>query len=695
MSPNPRVLTETAPTAAEMESGLTVPGAETQEASSLRIEMATPTQNGSRPRAPMPPITANPSPFIDEVATMPTRDLHGYAFPGMDSIEGPKMAKMADSAPLATAATPEVEAARAEAAAAKAALAEAEAAVTSANDSKQQAEAELAQLRAQSSSEQESSAAKAEMERTLVAANAAKAQAEEAKEKAEQDKAAAEAELAQLRAQSQDLKSRTSSEVAAAQAEADRALNAAAEAKAKAQTEIAQADAEAQDAKARATAAVQGAKAQADAEAAAAVQRANEVKAQAEADIAAAEAEATAAKERIRAELEETESKPKKVKAVRASQDASPQALIETVPAGAPATGAASADEPVLTEWLPVDESFYTPPTGPYRIGSGDVLEFKVFSDPLLDREVTVRYDGHVSLPLVPDMQVEDLTREEAEAQIRKAYGSVFRTPQLSLLVKQTASKTFGVIGDIETPGIYPYLRPTSLIEAVSLAGGLRRRNSSSSTGGFVGVTGQLTKAFVIRHREGERLVVQFDLRQLGNPGAHSADAPIYPGDLLYVPEGVNLVYLLGESANPVIVELTEGMTLLQMLSLSGGFNASTARLRNVVVMRQLDSENTRIMNVNVREILRTGQDIKLSPGDVIYIPQKWTVRLSEFVGRFTGSVSPVLDMYTSAVDAYFAVDSARAGLETEEVSRTLKRLADIEQFGSSTQNIFDLFGTP
>ena len=286
-------------------------------------------------------------------------------------------------------------------------------------------------------------------------------------------------------------------------------------------------------------------------------------------------------------------------------------------------------------------------------------------------------------------------TREEAEQAIREAYFRVFRDPQISLLVRETGSKTFTVVGDIQTPGIYPYTQATRLIEAISVAGGLRNRNSSSSVGGFVGITGQLTKAFVIRHTGGERQVAQYDLRGLGNPGAHAADVPILPGDLIYLPEGVNLVYLLGESRNPIIVELTEGMTMLQLLSMSGGFNSSTARLRGVVLMRQVDDENTQIMTVNVRHILKTGRDVVLQPGDIIYLPQKKLVRLEEFIRRFTGSVSPVLQLYTSAVDAYYAKDIVDNLLESPPENNTLRVLNELEQFGTSTQNIVDLFGAP
>jgi len=108
---------------------------------------------------------------------------------------------------------------------------------------------------------------------------------------------------------------------------------------------------------------------------------------------------------------------------------------------------------PRLSAFRPVDPQIHESYFGDYLIGAGDILEFESFNDPNLSRELTVRYDGFVSLPLIPDMRVEDHTREEAEAKIREAYRRIFRDPQLSLLVRETASKTYAVIGDIEEPG--------------------------------------------------------------------------------------------------------------------------------------------------------------------------------------------------------------------------------------------------
>lgn len=294
---------------------------------------------------------------------------------------------------------------------------------------------------------------------------------------------------------------------------------------------------------------------------------------------------------------------------------------------------------------------------GEYRLDAGDSVEFLSFDNENLNREVTIRYDGQISLPLIPDIEVGGQTRAEAEQTVRDAYTAVFRDPEISLTVLDPKSKTYTVLGDVENPGRYPYLRKTSLLEALSEAGGLER---VSNNGGnrFIAIAGQITKAFIIRTVDGERHVEAFDLRGIGEEGAHAGDTPIYYGDVVYVPEGVNLVYLMGENRTPTIIELTEGLTLVQMLGLAGGFNESTGRLKEVVLLRNIDEENTELHLINLRAIFKNkGSDVRLQPGDVVYIPRKRILRLQEFVQRFTGSISPLLDLYTTAITSFFRYD--------------------------------------
>ena len=312
------------------------------------------------------------------------------------------------------------------------------------------------------------------------------------------------------------------------------------------------------------------------------------------------------------------------------------------------------------------------PSADEYRIGPGDVLDFRSFDDESLSGQIVVRYDGHISLPLIPDLCVQGATREEATERVREAYFAEFIDPRISLSIVEPHSKIYYVMGNVSQPRDYPYVRPITLLDAINTAGGPRLNQRGGDS--FVGSQGQLTVALIIRHVNGEREVMKCDLSDLATPGAHASDTPVYPNDIVYVPEGVNLVYVLGEVGRPGVFQLTEDMTLLQLLASAGGPLEQTGRLREVVLMRDVDEANTAVQLINYRELLKTGADMPLEAGDILYVPRKRLTQLSEFVKRFTGSVSPILSLYMQAYDAWytdkrynqlFDDDSSTGGLQT------------------------------
>lgn len=288
-----------------------------------------------------------------------------------------------------------------------------------------------------------------------------------------------------------------------------------------------------------------------------------------------------------------------------------------------------------------------------YRIGPGDSLFFRSFDDESLSTEVVVRYDGHISLPLIPDVDVSGSTRDEATKLVREAYGAFYSEPLVSLSIRQAGSRTYTVIGEVNQPSEYTYTRPISLLDTITLAGGLRTNRSGGDS--FVGSQGQLVKAYIIRIRNGEREVNEYDLRALRDQGPHPSQTPVLPGDIVYVPEGVNLVYILGESRRSDVFALRQGMTLLQLLADAGGFNEDTARLRKVILMREISATETEILHINIRQIFKTGFDPKLQAGDIIYVPRKPLVNAQAFVQRFTGTVSPILSLYSQSIDVIYS----------------------------------------
>lgn len=320
-----------------------------------------------------------------------------------------------------------------------------------------------------------------------------------------------------------------------------------------------------------------------------------------------------------------------------------------------------------------------------YRIGAGDVLDFRSFDDPLLSRQVVVRYDGHVSLPLIPDVQVNGKTRAEALEILEEAYAEYFNDPFISLSIVAVESKVYSVMGDVSRPAIYPYTHPITLLDAINTAGGMRINTRAGDT--FVASQGQLTKAVIIRSAEGQREVIEYDLRGLQEPGHHQSQAPVYPGDVVYIPEGVNLVYLVGEVRRPEPFQMSENMTLMELMVRAGGVVESTARRSDVVLIRQIDPERTQVQRIDFKRVLKTGVSPRLRPGDVVYVPRKRLVRLQEFVGRITGTISPILSVYEQLYSAYYADQRwdqiINSDIDTSNTLALQQLLRDLDTIGN------------
>jgi polysaccharide export outer membrane protein len=292
---------------------------------------------------------------------------------------------------------------------------------------------------------------------------------------------------------------------------------------------------------------------------------------------------------------------------------------------------------------------------GEYRIGPGDTLDFQLLDDTQMNREVKVRYDGYISLPQIDDLKVAGLTRAEATESLSRGYQEVYNKPHLSLTVKEAASKSFSILGDVESPGEYPYTRPISVLDALNIGGGPRINTTSGDT--YIGAQGQLSKAFVIRHQDGKREVHEYDLSGIRQQGENPSDAPVLPGDVVYLPEGMNLVYVMGETLKPGVFPLVEGMSVLELLARAGGANEKTGRMHGVMLLRQVDAENTEAMLIDLRKCLDTGQSPKLQAGDILYVPRGKLVALHDTLMRFTQlaeTVSPLLNLYSQGFDAFY-----------------------------------------
>ena len=111
--------------------------------------------------------------------------------------------------------------------------------------------------------------------------------------------------------------------------------------------------------------------------------------------------------------------------------------------------------------------------TNDYIIGPQDVLEISVWRNPDLSRQVSVRPDGRISLPLIGDVVAVGLTTGALKDAITEKLKDYKENPTVAIVVQQVNSYYMYVQGAVGQQGRYPLLTRTSLIQAITLAGGL------------------------------------------------------------------------------------------------------------------------------------------------------------------------------------------------------------------------------
>lgn len=108
-----------------------------------------------------------------------------------------------------------------------------------------------------------------------------------------------------------------------------------------------------------------------------------------------------------------------------------------------------------------------------YKIKEGDSLQISVWGEETLHKEVKVLPDGSITFPLAGRIDVVDATAAEVEKRVTEKLKTYLPDPQVTVAVSNIDGNRVFVLGKVMKPGPVLMTGPMTVMQALSLAGGL------------------------------------------------------------------------------------------------------------------------------------------------------------------------------------------------------------------------------
>ncbi len=296
---------------------------------------------------------------------------------------------------------------------------------------------------------------------------------------------------------------------------------------------------------------------------------------------------------------------------------------------------------------------FEGPPNQEYTLGAGDEISITFNGRPEMDAKRIVGPDGRITLPPAGAISVADKTREQAAQVIAASLSPFYTRLDVTVGVDKYTSNRVLLLGAVERPGPVAFDSPPTLLEVLTIGGGVYRQNQVNTIPSPEG-SGQLLKlpsaniAYSVPEQcaiyRGSEQVMWVDLKGLLDQGSTLADLRLKRGDVIYVPAASErYVSVLGQVTHPGALLLDRNTTLPKLLAEAGGITALAGKNPNIQIVSKADGKSR---TISFKALLQPGAlDLTLKSGDVIYVAESGFNSATYVLER----LSPLISIFTTA----------------------------------------------
>jgi polysaccharide export outer membrane protein len=290
-------------------------------------------------------------------------------------------------------------------------------------------------------------------------------------------------------------------------------------------------------------------------------------------------------------------------------------------------------------------------------IGTGDLLHIDVFDVPELSRDIRVSDTGDISYPLIPGkIQTAGQTTFQLEEKLERLLieNGLVSHPQVSVFLKEQNSQPISIVGAVAHPMVYQVIRPTTLLEVLTAAGGITDDAASDViiTRPAPPTEAKMEPASAQDNPPKSQQTIAIRLQDLLESGDPVFNIPVYGGDVITVAHA-GIVYVMGsgvaQQGGYVMQNHGEQITVLKALALAHGLTGF-AKPDNAVIMRlnpvtgQKDAIPVHIKKIENRKM----DDVALKSNDILYVPDSVGLKMLAKGGEAALGMGTQIAVYRS-----------------------------------------------
>ena len=274
-------------------------------------------------------------------------------------------------------------------------------------------------------------------------------------------------------------------------------------------------------------------------------------------------------------------------------------------------------------------------PDGTYVLDTLDEIDIEFILDPGLNRKVTIRPDGRITLPGIGDVRAAGLTPEQLSKRLEKEYleREIFTKDETRGALENYRRVTVSVTNFFQ--------KVRKLVESLTtLTGG-------QQTSILVGPDGKIDLPLL----DDRILAAGHTVREV----ERTVNQCYRAGPLRFVVASMSLlqaqsrkVYVLGQVNNPGAYDITQPITALHAIALAGGEITDTADLTSVILVSKDASGKPLGRRLDLKRTLDVGDmasAILVKPYDVIYVPNTYIRDVRIFMEQYVKTVSDVASL--------------------------------------------------